>query len=277
VDRSQAMCRRLAWNAAIYGLAERILPCRGLAESFPIPAVAWVHIDSDRRATKPNRARSLADYAPGLAFLRSLAERAPAGAIKLSPGSDFATALPSPDLEIELISLDGECKEATVWFGAATTCRRRATCLPEGVTWTDRDGDRSEHVRVPTAAVAAYVYDPDPALLRAGLVDSLAAAHGLCRIAPDVDYLTSDRLIATPFLAPFQVQAVLPLDLKRLRRLVADENLGPLEIKLRGLDLSPENLRTQIHPRGSRPATLILVGGSGPARAVLARRLAGDC
>src|SRR5208283_227818 len=64
VDRSQAMCRRLAWNAAVHGLADRILPCRGLAESFPIPAGAWVNIDPDRRATKPNRARALADYAP---------------------------------------------------------------------------------------------------------------------------------------------------------------------------------------------------------------------
>ena len=275
VDRSQAMCRRLAWNAAVYGLAERILPCRGLAESFPIPPGAWVHIDPDRRATKPSRARTLADYAPALAFLRSLSERALAGAIKLSPASDFATAFPNPDLEIELISLDGECKEATVWFGAAATCRRRATRLPEGVTWTDRDGDCSERLRVPTAAIAAYVYDPDPALLRAGLLDSFAAAHGLRRIAPDVDYLTSERLVATPFLMPFEVQAVLPLDLKRLRRVVAEKNLGPLEIKLRGLDLVPERLRDQLHPRGSRPATLILAGGSGPARAILARRLAG--
>ncbi len=275
VDRSQAMCRRLAWNAAVHGLADRILPCRGLAESFPIPAGAWVHIDPDRRVTKPNRARAVADYAPATPFLRSLSERAPGGAIKLGPASDFATALPNPDLEIELISLDGECKEATVWFGAAATCRRRATRLPEGVTWTDRDGDCSKRLRVPTAAIAAYVYDPDPALLRAGLLDSFAAAHGLCRIAAEVDYLTSEGLIATPFLTPFEVQGVFPLDLKRLRRVVAEENLGPLEIKLRGLDLSPEKLRDQLRPRGSRPATLILAGGSGPARAILARRLAG--
>jgi hypothetical protein len=269
------MCRRLEWNAAVHGLADRILPCRGLAETFPSPAGAWVHIDPDRRVTRPNRARSLADYAPGLGFLRSLPERASAGAIKLSPASDFASALPNSDLEVELISLNGECKEATVWFGEAATCRRRATHLPEGITWTDHDGNCSERFHAPTAALAAYVYDPDPALLRAGLLDSFAAAHGLSRIADDVDYLTSENLMATPFLTPFEVQGVLPLDLKRLRRLVAEENLGPLEIKLRGLDLVPEKLRDQLRPRGSRPATLILAGGSGPARAILARRVFG--
>ena len=47
---------------------------------------------------------------------------------------------PVPGFEIELISLRGECKEATVWFGELASCRRRATRLPEGVTWTDRDG-----------------------------------------------------------------------------------------------------------------------------------------
>ncbi len=50
--------------------------------------------------------------------------------IKLSPASDFAAHFRGPEHEVELISVSGECKEATVWFGAAVTCRRRATRLP---------------------------------------------------------------------------------------------------------------------------------------------------
>ncbi len=69
-------------------------------------------------------------------------KNAPGGAIKLSPASDFAEHFGGPGIEVELVSLNGECKEATVWFGAAATCRRRATKLPENVTWTDRDGER---------------------------------------------------------------------------------------------------------------------------------------
>ena len=126
--------------------------------------------------------------------------------------------------------------------------------------------------RVPVVPVSAFVYDPDPALLRAGLLDSFAAAHGLNRIAADIDYLTGDRLVNTPFLAPFEVQSVHRLDVKQLKRLVAEQDLGPVEIKMRGLDLTPETLRTQLRVRGSHPATLILAGGVGPARAILAQR-----
>ena len=40
----------------------------------------------------------------------------PGGAINLSPASDFAAHSSGPEFEVELISLRGECKEATVWF-----------------------------------------------------------------------------------------------------------------------------------------------------------------
>ena len=272
VDTDHGMCRRLAWNAGVYEVADRVLSCQSQAETFAIPPGAWIHLDPDRRASGPGRARRLADYTPGLEFLRSLVRLAPGGAIKLSPASDFAYQFAGPEFEVELISVSGECKEATVWFGAAATCRLRATRLPENVTWTDRDSGIGASLRVPVVSVSAFLYDPDPALLRSGLLDSFAFAHGLNRIAADIDYLTGDRLVNTPFLAPFAVESVHRLDMKQIKRMVAEHNLGPLEIKIRGLDLVPETLRTQLRVRGSHPATLILAGGAGPARAILARR-----
>ncbi len=272
VDSDHGMCRRLAWNAAVYEVADRVLPCQSRAETFTIPPGAWIHIDPDHRASGQERARRLAGYTPGLEFLRSLMRLAPGGAIKLSPASDFAAHFTGPELEVELISLRGECKEATVWFGAAATCRLRATRLPENVTWTDRDGGITDFLRVPVAPISAFVYDPDPALLRSGLLDSFAAAHGLNLIAADIDYLTGDQLVNTPFLTPFAVQSIHHLDMKQLRRLVVEHDLGPVEIKMRGLDLAPETLRTQLRARGSHPATLILSGGIGHALAILAQR-----
>jgi hypothetical protein len=273
VDLDHGMCRRIAWNAAVYEVADRILPCHARAEFFPVSRGTWVHVDPDRRATGSHRVRSVVDYAPGLDFLRGLIARAPAGAIKLSPASDFAQSFAGEEYEIELISLGGECKEATVWFGAAASCRRRATRLPENVTWTDRDGDCSDLFRVAVLPISTYVYDPDPALLRSGLLDSFAAAHGLNRISADVDYLAGDRLVATPFLSAFKVQSVHRLDVKRLRALVAELSLGPLEIKIRGINLRAEDLRSRLRPRGDRSATLIIAGGSGPAQAVIAVRV----
>jgi SAM-dependent methyltransferase len=270
VDTDEGMCRRTAWNAHVYGVADRVEVIRARAEQFTWPATAFVHIDPDRRAHGDKRAQSVAQYAPGLESIRRMARKARGGAIKLGPASDFAAHFGSDDLEIELTSLAGECKEATVWFGDRATCGRRATVLPDGATWTDRDGPPNAHAL--TVGIAAWLFEPDPALIRAGLVDGFAVAHGLGRCAAGVDYLTGPEAIVSPFLAAFEVIAVLPFDLKRLKHETKARQLGPLEIKARGLDVRPDELRRALSPPGPNGATLILIGGRGPARAVLARR-----
>jgi hypothetical protein len=270
VDLDFGMCHRLEYNAAVYGVAGRVLPVRARAEAFAIPSDAWLHLDPDRRVLPRGRARLLHDYAPGPDFWRKAAQRVAAGAIKLSPASDFAKHFSDSEHEIELVSLRGECKEATLWFGELVSCRRRATRLPENVTWTDRDGPTTEWA--PVAPLATWIYDPDPALLRAGLLDGFARAHQLNRVGEGVHYLTGGRLVSTPFLTPFEIQEVSALDLKRLRRVIARNEIGTLEIKVRGVDIAPEVLRARLQPRGARSATLLVIGGSGAARAVLAHR-----
>ena len=274
VDRDAGMCRRTLWNAGVYDVADRVASVQADAGSFPMPGGSWVHVDPDRRArgASNRRAKRLEGYEPGLDVLHRIARGVPAGAIKLGPASDFNEHFGGEEFEVELVSLRGECKEATVWFGGAVTCRRRATCLPEGVTWTDRDAPA---VVAPTGPIHAWVFDPDPALGRAGLLDAFAVAHGLTRFAEGVDFLTGPILVASPFLAAFEVIDVLPLDLKRLKHEVAVRGLGPLEVKTKGVDLRPEDVRARLRAPGGYAATLLLAGGRGPARAVLARREVG--
>ena len=273
VDLDAGMNRRARWNAEVYGVAERVVPIRARAEAFPIPRGSWIHIDPDRRAglAKNGRARALLDYVPGPGFLSRLPEMAPGGAIKLGPASDFGGHFTGTGFEVELVSLGGECKEATVWFGDLATCRRRATRLPELVTWTDRSAPDAPPIA--PGGPSRLVFDPDPALVRSGLLDSFATEHGLWRCLPGIDFLTGPDRISSPFLAEFEVLEVLPLDLKALRRLVVARGLGPLEIKTKGVDVRPETLRDQLRPPGPNPATLLLMGGRGPSRAVLVKRV----
>lgn len=273
VDRDAGMARRARWNAGVYGVGDRVAAIRADAGRFGLPGGARVHIDPDRRARGDGRrARSVDDYEPGLPFLLGLSRRCPGGAIKLGPASDFERAFGGEGFELEVVGLSGECKEATAWFGDLAGVRRRATTLPSGASWTDRDGPPGPEV--PPAPPGEWVFDPDPALVRSGLLDGFARAHGLSRLAPGVDLLTGPARVASPFLAAFAVEAVLPPDLKRLRRLVAGRRLGPLEIKTRRLDRSPESIRQALRPGGPNPATLLLIGGSrgSTALAILAHR-----
>ncbi|WP_165252346.1 class I SAM-dependent methyltransferase [Paludisphaera soli] len=274
VDLDAGMGRRVAWNADVYDRGDRVLPCRARAETFPIPAGAWVHIDPDRRTSRKGRAVDADGYAPGPEFLHGLMRRIPGGAIKLGPASDFDRFAEAFDCEVEIISLGGEAKEATVWFGAAASCRRRATRLPEGVTWTDRMGDQPWSDYPIVAPIGRWLYDPDPALSRSGLLDSFARAHDLGRIAADLPYLTSDDYLATPWLEAFEIQGVHPLDLKRLRKLIDVEALGPVSVKHRTTDLKPEALRPLLRHHGDSPAVLFLTGGAGPGRAIVTRKAA---
>ena len=272
VDLDAGMNRRTRWNAEVYGVAERVAPIRARAEAFPIPRGAWIHIDPDRRAdhTKSGRARALRDYVPGPEFLSRLPTMAPGGAVKLGPASDFGGHFTAAGFEVELVSLGGECREATVWFGDLATCRRRATRLPDLATWTDRSAPEAPPIA--PRGPSRLVFDPDPALIRSGLLDSFATAHGLSRCVAGIDFLTGPDHVASSFLAEFRVLEVLPLDIKALKRLVVARGLGPLEIKTKGVDVRPETLRHQLRPPGPNPATLLLMGGRGPTRAVLASR-----
>jgi hypothetical protein len=240
------------------------------AETLALPPSALVHVDPDRRARLSTRARALSEYAPGLAFLSSLTTKVRGGAIKVGPASDFANHFGSAHLEVELVSHAGECKEATVWFGELSTCRRRATVLPAGASWTDGHGPPSPKVSI--SPISRWIYDPDPALVRSGLLDAFASAHSLDRSAPDVDYLTSGELVESPFLSAFEVVETLALDPKALQRSVDRHALGILEIKVRGHSLRPEALRSRLRLKGACSATLLVVGGANSARAVLAHR-----
>ncbi len=275
VDLDEGMGRRSLWNARVHGLEGRVEAAQSRAEAFAIPRGARVHVDPDRRASGGRKALAIRDYAPGLAALLALADSAPGGAIKLGPSSDFDAHFGAGRFEVELVSLGGECKEATAWFGdlADPRARRRATHLPSGATWTDLDGPTAPASIAPPG-LAAFVFDPDPTLDRAGLLDGFAAAHGLRRLAAGVDLLTGPLAVASPFLSAFEVLETFPLDLKVLRREVAARGLGPLEIKTRGLPTTPEAYRARLKPEGSTPATWLLVAGRGePGRAILASRV----
>ncbi len=137
-----------------------------------------------------------------------------------------------------------------------------------------REGGFRRLAPAPTrvSPLSAWIYDPDPSIIRAGLLDGFAQAHGLSRVAEGVDYLTGPESVETPFLAAFAVREVSSLDLKHLRRMIERHRVGTLEIKVRGVDLTPEALRARLKPRGAESATLLIVGGAGPVRAVLAQR-----
>ncbi len=114
VDLAPVCCQFVKWNAAAYGVVDQIeVTCGDVLQVETL--AGFLHIDPDRRPAGRKRVLRVEDCLPGLDDLLRLMEKFRGGAIKLSPASNFGGKFPG--CEIELVSLDGECREATVWFG----------------------------------------------------------------------------------------------------------------------------------------------------------------
>ena len=92
----------------------------------------------------------------------------------------------------------------------------------------------------------AYLYDPDPAVVRAHLVAELAAEIGGRLADPDIAYIYADEPVDTPFARRLTITDVLPFSLKRLRALLRERGVGRLEIRKRGSALEPDRLRRDL-------------------------------
>lgn len=268
VDRSPAALLRTLWNAEVYGVAERLRPvCAEVTTILDSSAGELVHIDPDRRAGSGGRAIRIEDYVPSLDVLHSLQRAARGGAIKLSPASNFGGKF--SDVEIELISLNGECKEATVCFGElAGTAPFRATVLPSGVSLAGHPLE----VAAPVTPLDRYLFDPDPSIVRAGLVDLLASQLELSRLDVAEEYLTGPGPVESPFVQVFAVIEELPNNERQIRQALRQRNFGALEIKCRHVPIDANSLRRRLPMRGHEPGVLIFARIAGRTRAVLARR-----
>lgn len=191
------------------------------------------------------------------------------GLVKVAPG--IPHELLPDDIEAEWVSDSGEVKEASLWSPAFSTARRRATVIPASgglATLTEEDdpftaGDR------PVRDVGAFLYEPDGAVIRAGLVTAVAAGVDGGLVDPHIAYVTSDAAFHTPFARSYRVVEHLPYREKQLKAALRERGIGRLTIKKRGVEVVPEQLRKRLALRGDHEATVVLTRVAGAGAALL--------
>ncbi|HUS17204.1 MAG TPA: class I SAM-dependent methyltransferase [Chloroflexia bacterium] len=216
------------------------------------PALAFF-CDPGRRGAEGRRIFRPEDYEPPLDAVLDHYGGGDLG-VKVAPGIDY-DALPENVREVEIVSLGGDVKEAVLWCGglAMPGVRRRATLIPEAVTLTDADAPDTCPVGPPNR----YLYEPDGAVIRAGLVRPLAHVLGLAQIDPHLAYLTGPDPVQSPFARGFVVDERHPFNLKALNRRLSALQVGTVELKKRGIALEPEALRPRLKLGGSEARTVI--------------------
>jgi hypothetical protein len=172
-------------------------------------------------------------------------------------GVKLGLALPhSPipkGVEAEWITHRGETVEVALWAGADASPRQRSALVMPNSRLA-----ASGASPLPVRDLGRYIYEPAGAVIRARAVAELGAQLGAGLLDPQVAYLTSDQLCSTPFATAYEVHDQLPFHLKALRKWVNQAEIGVLEIKKRGVDVDPADLRRRLRLGGPNSATMVI-------------------
>lgn len=201
-----------------------------------------------RRAAYPD------DYSPPLDWLLELQTRFPSLAVKISPALPDDVYCRYPGATVEFISEDGECKEAVLWFGDLAAPLADATArAPEPYTATVLCAGQPPATLMPFACVPlpvspplAWLYEPDPAIIRAHLVPQAAALLNAAALDAQIAYLTAETFQPSPFATGYRILEALPFNLKAVQRRLRERGLRVVAIKKRGVPLEVEELRGRL-------------------------------
>jgi hypothetical protein len=230
---------------------------------MPLPDVRAIFFDPGRR-TGGQRRLSVRDYEPPLDVLGSWRKQVPAVGVKLAPGIDLRE-IERYGGETEFVSVGGELKECVLWLGPLRTTGRRATVLPGGHTLAAEAVPPAGRVGEP----AEWLYEPDPAVLRAGLVALLAERLDAWQIDPDIAYLAAKELRPTPFATAYRIEEAMPFSLRRLRESLRARHVGRVTVKRRGSPIDPETLIRRLKLDGPEGRTVFLTHVSGKPYALI--------
>ena len=211
-----------------------------------------IFYDPSRRDQQGRRIRHVERYQPPLALAKGFEARDVL--VKLSPGVDLRQ-LEAYGGQVEFLSLKGQLTEALLWL-------RRPKSPPKATLLTDNGQfhmSRGDTEPIQISPPRAWLIEPDPAILRAGLVQRLAQELNANLLDETIAYLTADRLMPTPWARAWQILDWLPLSAETFAALPGGApGVGRVTVKKRGFPLSPEELINRLRLKRG-PASRILV------------------
>ncbi|GAA3616492.1 MULTISPECIES: class I SAM-dependent methyltransferase [Kineosporia] len=229
-------------------------------------------LDPARREASGRRLLDPRTGNPPLSFVRELAGRLPAVGMKTAPGVPHHMV--PDDTEAQWVSVDGDVVECGLWFGSVRRegVRRSALVLDSSGGGAEiNDSSMADTVPAEVGKVGQFLYEPDGAVIRSGLVAAVANQIGGRLIDPTIAYVTADRIEHTQLARVYAVDDVFGFQLKQLRTYLRDRGVGRITIKKRGTAVEPEQLRRQLRLAGPNEATIVLTRVAGRQSVIVVR------
>ncbi len=268
IDSDETTAQMAAHN--ILELTGRECVILGSSAVAPVRGQYWL-VDPDRRGDG-QRSLDPETWSPPLSVALGLARSARGACIKLAPAFDWellsAAELGATAWRPSWVSAGGELRECSLWSGewapGAQRGEREAVLLgADGVG--ESPSVRASLIGVPVAiealepeaaAKVRWLAEPDPALIRSGLLGNAALRAGARPLADQIAYLGSMEPIDDPLLRAWAVVASCPLDPKRVRRMLTEHDVGTIEVRKRGHPDPAEVLAKRLAGSGARHGLL---------------------
>ncbi|MBD3239190.1 MAG: hypothetical protein GF331_01285 [Chitinivibrionales bacterium] len=216
---------------------------------FPENYFDWVYADPSRRDNH-GRHVVLQRCAPNIidAF-PVIAARARHLCIKASPllePSALGAELPGVEWA-RFISAGGECKELVLFArtdGKQCSMRTAAVVLgSRGDTLFELNDDGREQECAAADTLGQLIFDPDPAITRAGLWRQLGARFGLRTVNRTTGLLTGDTVPGTFPGRVFEVNAAMVWRRAAVRRYLQEHGVSHATVGCRDFPMRPDELR----------------------------------
>ncbi|NQD42494.1 THUMP-like domain-containing protein [Glutamicibacter halophytocola] len=245
----------------------------GGAEETDLAGIDGVWLDPARRTDVAGSTRRLFDpeaFSPPLSFVEKLVDSGLDVGVKLGPGLPHE-AIPA-NAESVWISDHGSVIEACLWFGKLkreNVARAALVIDKDGAHELTSDVAAKNDPAAEVGELAAYIYEPDGAVIRSHLISKLLESTGGHLLDEHIAYFTHEEQIATPFARGYKVLAVHDYNVKKLRSWVKANGISTLDIKKRGVDATPEELRKILlagAPKGAKNRATLMLARIGEKR-----------
>lgn len=268
---AQVNLRHWAITQVEHAAADAFVPPTG-----PGASEVGVWFDPSRRTPgvadsrgRTRRLFRLEDLSPSWSLVQEMARSVPATGAKLSPG--FPHAARPPGTEAQWTSYAGEVLECALWWGPLVrTSGRTALVLDRdgsSAVLTEADGDPVAPKAERLSDLGPWLYEPDRAVIRAGLTGTVTAAVDGVELDEGVGYVAARTAAEVPGARRFAVEEVMPFAVKALRAWLADRDITRITLKKRGVSLDADLLRRQLR---------VTEGGRGQHATVVITRVRGQ-
>lgn len=252
VERQEHLCETAKHNVELLGLdhahvihaeAENIL--NGLDTE---PASTLLYLDPARRDSNSSRTYAIADCTPNVLELQhDLFKKADHILIKLSPMLDWHKAL--QDLgdrvaEVHIVSTGNECKELLMLLEANHEGEPTIHCVndEQSLIYMQSQGNCSPSIA--TDEDAAYLYEPNASIMKAGCFGVLTERYPVKALAIDSHLFVSGEEVKDFPGRCFAVTTFTSMNKKELAR--ALKGISQANVAVRNFPMSAQQLRSRL-------------------------------